>query len=127
MCQIVVTAENELTNRYLISYERELWDVDTLQMIYVDNKPLDGYNASIYEYNVILAAGTTELPVVSYDTNDKFKQHISVVESVDSIATKSLNKKVSVTVEAENGKYRTYTIHWTGLIPIIRCRSSVKR
>ena len=112
MCQIVVTAENELTNRYLISYERELWDVDTLQMIYVDNKPLDGYNASIYEYNVILAAGTTELPVVSYDTNDKFKQHISVVESVDSIATKSLNKKVSVTVEAENGKYRTYTIHF---------------
>ena len=112
MYQIQVTAENDLSNRYLISYQRELWDVDTLQMIYVDNKPLEGFKANLYEYNVILAAGTTELPTVSYDTNDKFKQRISVVESVDSIATKSLNKKVTVTVEAENGKYRTYTIHF---------------
>lgn len=112
MYQIQVTAENDLSNRYLISYQRELWDVDTLQMIYVDNKPLEGFKANLYEYNVILAAGATELPAVSYDTNDKFKQRISVVESMDSIATKSLNKKVTVTVEAENGKYRTYTIHF---------------
>jgi len=112
MCQIEVLAENKHKNIYTISYERELWDVDTLQMIYVDNKPLEGFRANAYEYSVILPAGATELPHVSWDTNDKYQQQIRIEESVDSIATKSLNKKVNVIVTAPNGNSRTYTIHF---------------
>ena len=112
MCQIEVIAENEHKNIYTITYERELWDVDTLQMIYVDNKPLEGFKANVYDYSVILPAGTTSMPTVSYDTNDKYQQKISIVPSVDSIATKSLNEKVNVIVTAPNGNSRTYTIHF---------------
>lgn len=116
MCQIEViadtTALNKLKNIYTITYDRELWAVDTLQMIYVDNKPIENFSATQHDYSVILPAGTTELPLVTYDNNEKHKQHITFAEAVDSIATKSLNKKINVIVTAENGKSRTYTIHF---------------
>ncbi len=116
MCQIEViadtTALTKVKNIYTITYERELWAVDTLQMIYVNNIPLDNFSANRFDYSVILPAGTTERPAISWDTNDKFKQRIEAVPSKDSIATKSLNEKVDIIVTAENGKSRTYTIHF---------------
>ena len=114
--QIKVTAESGKKNIYTVSYTIEKSSVDTLQMLFVDQKQLPGFKASTTEYFYQLTAAEAtalngQLPEVDYIKGDE-SQNVMVSQVVDSLAGKSLGYKSLVTVTAATGKTTMYTIHY---------------
>jgi hypothetical protein len=114
--QIMVTAESGKKNTYTVSYTILKSDIDTLQMIFVDQKQLPGFDANTVEYYYQLTASEAaalegELPLVEYITGDD-AQTVVVSQTKDSLSGKSLLYKSLVSVTAATGKMRTYTIHY---------------
>lgn len=114
--QIMVISESGKKNTYTVSYNILKSDVDTLQMIFVDQKQLPGFQATKEEYYYQLtsaeaAALNGQLPVVEYNSGDEY-QTVLVSQALDSLSGKSLGYKSLVTVTAATGKSRTYTIHY---------------
>lgn len=116
--QINVTAEAGNTKAYTISYVILPSEVDTLQMLYVDNKPLVNFNSHVMDYYYTLEATATSLPEVFYAQGDQFQtvymsqvQETSSEELPDSV--KAVNQKIEVVVQAQSGKTRVYTIHFS--------------
>lgn len=110
--KIEVRAQSGKMKTYTINFVRQLLDITKITNIKINGVPLEGFHVDQYEYSSILPAGTTTLPRVDVETEDSYKQTITKQEAVDSIATKSLNKKMVITVTAENGDYKIYTIHF---------------
>ena len=111
--RIEVIAHNGHKNVYTVSFEKELLNIAKLDMIKINGKPLEAFKADQYEYSVELAAGTTDLPVVTYDYEDSYHQLVVKETQADTIVGKSLNDKVVITVTAENGRdFKIYTIHF---------------
>lgn len=111
--RIEVLAHNGHKNVYTVSFEKELLNIAKLDMIKINGKPLEAFKADQYEYSVELPAGTTDLPVVTYDYEDSYHQTIVKETQADTIVGKSLNDKVVITVTAENGRdFKIYTIHF---------------
>ncbi len=109
--QIVVTAESGRSNTYIVTHTILLSAVDTLQMLYIDEKPLSGFNASTLEYWYTLPATTTEVPSVYAQAGDRY-QTIQQTTEADQSEGKTLGQKSIIEVTAANGKQRTYTIHY---------------
>jgi len=114
--QIIVTSESGKKNTYTVSYTILKSSIDSLQMIFVDQKQLPGFNANTLEYYYELTASYAaelngQLPLVEYITGDEY-QTVLVSQMRDSIAGKSLGYKSIVTVTAANGSTRTYAIHY---------------
>ena len=114
--QIVVTSESGKKNFYTVSYTILKSSVDTLQMIFVDQKQLAGFNANTLEYYYELTAAYAaeldgQVPLVEYISGDEY-QTVLVSQVRDSISGKSLGYKSIVTVTAATGASRTYTIHY---------------
>lgn len=115
--QIVVTSESKHTRTYTVSYTIEKSDVDTLQMIFVDQKQLADFDAHKTVYYVTLSAAYANeldgaMPSVEYLTGDEY-QVVSVLQlPEDSLTSKSLGFKHVINVTAATGKMRTYTIHY---------------
>ena len=114
--QITVTAENGKKNTYTVSFTIEKSDVDTLQMIFVDQKQLVGFAPRTEEYLYQLTATQAkdlngQLPVVEFISGDEY-QTVIVSQAPESMSGKSLGYKSIVTVTAATGKTRTYTIHY---------------
>ena len=111
--RIEVVAHNGHKNVYTVSFEKELLNIAKLDMIKINGKPLETFKADQYEYSVELPAGTTDLPVVTYDYEDSYHQLVVKETQADTIVGKSLNDKVVITVTAENGRdFKIYTIHF---------------
>ena len=114
--QIVVTSESGKKNFYTVSYTILKSTIDTLQMIFVDQKQLAGFNANTLEYYYELTAAYAaeldgQVPLVEYISGDEY-QTVLVSQVRDSISGKSLGYKSIVTVTAATGASRTYTIHY---------------
>ena len=114
--QLFVTSESGKKNTYTVSYTILKSDVDTLQMIIVDQKQLSGFKATEDEYYYTLTAAEAEalngaLPPIDWITGDEY-QTVAVLQAVDSLSGKSLGFKSLVTVTAATGKMRIYTIHY---------------
>lgn len=109
--QFVVTSESGRSNYYTVAYDILKSDVDTLQMIYINEKPIDNFRAAATEYWYTVSAQTTELPAIYALQGDPY-QTIRTTYSIDSITTKSLGKKADIEVVAGNGMRRIYTIHF---------------
>ena len=109
--QIIVSSESGRTNFYTIAYDILRSDIDTLQMIYIDEKPLDNFHAATTEYWYTVSAKTTEVPSIYPLQGDPY-QTVRTTYSIDSITTKSLGKKADIEVLAGNGMRRIYTIHF---------------
>lgn len=114
--QIVVTSESGKKNFYTVSYTILKSAIDTLQMIFVDQKQLAGFNANTLEYYYELTAAYAaeldgQVPLVEYISGDEY-QTVLVSQVRDSISGKSLGYKSIVTVTAATGASRTYTIHY---------------
>lgn len=109
--RVNVMSESGLKTYYTITYDILLSTVDTLQMIYVDNKPLAGFDPYKSTYTYQLANGTTEVPLYYYIEGDAYQ---TVVASVvpDSSMEHSLGQRLEFQVTAENGMHRTYTIYF---------------
>lgn len=115
--QIVVTSESKRTRTYTVSYTIDKSDVDTLQMIFVDQKQLMEFEPLKTVYYVTLTAAYANeldgaMPSIEYITGDEY-QVVSVLQlPEDSLTTKSLGFKHVINVTAATGKTRAYTIHY---------------
>ena len=107
--RITVTAESGRTGVYTVAYERLLSDVDTLQMIFVNDKPLDGFRADSTDYLVTIAEDAETMPTVTYIEGAE-GQTISVEYAPVAYSTDSVAR---ITVQAANGNTRVYTIRFT--------------
>ena len=110
--KIEVRAQSGKTKTYTINFVRQLLDITKITNIKINGVPLADFRVDQFEYSSILPAGTTDMPKVEVETEDSYKQKIDIRPDIDSIATKSLNKKSVITVTAENGDYVIYTIHF---------------
>lgn len=115
--QIVVTSESKHTRTYTVAYTIEKSDVDTLQMIFIDHKPLAGFDANTVIYLDTLSAEYAaelagQLPAVEYTVGDEYQTvQVSQVPE-DELSEKSLGYKSLISVTAATGKTRIYTIHY---------------
>lgn len=114
--QIIVTSESGKKKTYTVSYTILKSSVDTLQMLFVDQKQLAGFNANTPEYYYELTAAYAaelngQVPLVEYISGDEY-QMVLVSQVRDSLEGKSLGYKSIVTVTAATGATRTYTIHY---------------
>ncbi len=115
--QIIVTSESGKKNTYTVSYTIEKSAIDTLQMIFIDQKQLNGFVPTVTEYYVELTAAYAaelagQMPVVEYITGDEYQTVMVSQMPEDSLSGKSLGYKSIITVTAATGKTRIYTIHY---------------
>lgn len=109
--QLVVTSESGRSNYYTVAYSIQQSSVDTLQMIYIDEKPLADFAATTTEYWYTVPANATEVPSVYPLQGDRY-QTVSVSQTAETMAAKSLGVKTEIEVIAGNGASRTYIIHY---------------
>ena len=115
--QTTVTAQNGQSRTYTISYTIPQSSIDTLQMIFINQKQLPGFNASVYEYyyrfTVEEAKEQQEKGRVLVDCllGDNYQDTI-VEWPEETVLAKSLDYKTVITVTAKTGAQRIYTIHY---------------
>ena len=115
--QINVTSESMHTRTYTVSYTIEKSDVDTLQMIFVQQRRIENFEGKNNEYTFELTASeATELngkmPVVEYISGDDYQTVFVSQQTEETLTGKTLGYKSLVTVTAASGATRTYTIHY---------------
>lgn len=109
--QLVVTSESGRSNYYTAAYTILQSSVDTLKMIYIDEKPLADFVATTTEYWYTVPANATEVPSVYPLQGDDY-QTVKISQSKETMAAKSLDLKTEIEVIAANGTSRTYIIHY---------------
>ena len=115
--QTTVTAQNGQSRTYTIAYTIPQSSVDSLQMIFINQKQLPGFNASVYEYyyrfTVDDAKEQQEKGRVLVDCllGDNYQDTI-VEWPAETVLAKSLGYKTVITVTAKTGAQRIYTIHY---------------
>lgn len=97
---ILVTAENGNQRRYFINFNVERDNNATLTAIYWGGKELEDFDPETPDYTVNLPYGTTTIPVVTFTKATAAQQTVLAVE----------DNVVSITVTAEDGTQRTYTL-----------------
>ena len=115
--QITVISESGKKNIYTVSYTILKSDIDTLQMIFIDQKRLETFVPTTSEYHVTLTAEYAaqlagQMPVVEYIAGDEYQTVMVSQMPEDSLSGKSLGYKSIITVTAATGKTRIYTIHY---------------
>ena len=103
--RITVSAQDGSTTIYQIAFSVAKATNATLKMIYLDGKPLDGFNPNILEYHCPLPKGTTKLPVITYEKGDEYQ----------TITTRDggINGAYKITVRPQSGASQTYTLHFS--------------
>ena len=101
----VVSEDGKEDNTYYVVVEKQQSSVCTLEAIYLDGTPLEGFDSDTYKYDVVLPYGTTHLPEVSATTTDP--------AATLQIHVDEARKIVTITVTAENNAHKTYTIYFT--------------
>jgi hypothetical protein len=88
------------------------WDKDRassdafLTDLTVDGSTVNGFSIGIFDYNVLLAPGTTTVPAVDATKRDD-KATVVITQAPDA------NGDAAVVITAEDGTIRTYTVHFT--------------
>ncbi len=110
--QVEVTAQSGRKGIYTVNYDIQQSDNTLLANIIVDNRPLADFVPEQTEYFHTVASSTSPLPKVEYETSDMY-QTVRLDTLDDQIkGMKSLNKKITITVTAQNNATRVYTIHF---------------
>ena len=107
--RITVTAESGRTAVYTVAYERLLSQVDTLRMIFVDGKALEGFRADSTDYLVTIDRNAETMPVITYIEGAE-GQTITLEYALAAYTNDSVAR---ITIIAPNGNTRTYTIRFT--------------
>jgi len=81
-----------------------------LEMIFLDGVPLEGFDPDVYEYNVVLPAGTVEEPVLTVETVDE--EALPVINQAF-----ELPGSATIDVYAEDlSSTKRYIINYTGFV-----------
>lgn len=107
--RITVTAGDGSMSIYQIAFSVATYSVNTLKGIYLDGNLIEGWDKETNEYWVNLDQGTTTLPVVTYEEEDKDFQKVTVRGLNDGV----LNGDYKITVRPNSGASRTYIIHFS--------------
>lgn len=110
--QIAVTAADGHQKVYTIQHNICKSAVDTLQNIFINNKPLELFAGTVEEYSVFV--DSNEQPVITFVAGDEYQQ-VSITTLPEIAGVKALDKAL-IMVEAENGNIRFYTLHF--LLPL---------
>ena len=100
--RIVVTAAAGNTVTYRLTFSTEKSSNNALQGIALDGTPLEGFHPDTLNYNIILPAGTTALPVVTYTQGDEYQ--------TVALSTSAATRTVRIVVKAGDGSSRVYTL-----------------
>ena len=103
--RITVTAQNGSSTIYQIAFSVKTATDATLRMIYLDGKPLDGFEPNTLEYNCPLPKGTTQLPVITYDQADEYQ--------TVTVRSGGVNGDYKITVRPQTGASQTYILHFS--------------
>lgn len=106
--RVIVTAGDGSTQTYTIRYSVTSSTVNTLKMIYVGGKALDGFAADKLEYDYQLPQGTTSLPAVTFDKGDE-------AQTVTTRTFSGLTGDYKLAVKPQSGATQTYIIHFSVL------------
>ena len=112
---LLVTAENGNTKTYFVEYHIVKSSVDTLLNISVDGKRLAEYRADVYEYFYRLEAddAASRVDTIAIECNKGDETQTVVVKNEPETAlSKSMGYKAVITVTAETGAQRVYTVHY---------------
>ena len=101
----VTSEDGTKDNTYYVVIEKMASDICTLEAIYLDGLPLEGFDAHTYQYDVVLPYGTTQLPEVTATTSDS--------KATLQIAINDVRMHSTITVTAENKDQKTYTIYFS--------------
>ena len=101
----VTSEDGTESNTYYIVVEKMASDICTLEAIYLDGAPLEGFDPNTSTYDVVLPYGTTQLPEVTATTSDPAATHQIVVDEA--------LKVVTITVTAEDESQKKYIINFT--------------
>ncbi len=101
----VISEDGKQDNTYYVVVEKLASDICTLDAIYIDGLPLEGFSADTYAYDIELPYGTTQLPEVTATTTDPAATHQIVVDEA--------LKVVTITVSAEDESQKKYIIKFT--------------
>lgn len=107
--RITVDAESGRKGIYTVTYERLLSQIDTLRMIFVDGKALEGFRADSTDYLVTIDRNAETMPVITYIEGAE-GQTITLEYALAAYTNDSVAR---ITVIAPNGNTRTYTIRFT--------------
>lgn len=101
--KVIVVAGNGVDqNEYKIVVSTAQSSISTLNMIYLDGKPLEGFNPAVTSYSHALPVGTTQLPAITYEQGDEYQ--------TVTVATGSINGITRITVKAQDGSTTVYQI-----------------
>jgi len=106
---IRVTAEDgHSTSAYVVVFEFERSQADTLEMIYASGDTLPGFEPHRFVYNLELPVGTTAFPLIEYVAADQWQ-----TIRLDTIAQADNQLTRQIYVQSEYGNSKTYTISYT--------------
>ena len=100
----VVSEDGTQDNTYYVVVEKQASDICTLDAIYLDGLPLEGFDTNIDTYYVNLPAGTTQLPEVTATTSDPAATYQVQVDNDC--------KQATIIVTAENKSQKKYIINF---------------
>ena len=104
---IYVTAEDGTKHQYLLAFNYNPSQADTLLAIYADGVLIDGFRPDSFYYAYTLPVGTTQLPEISWNEADKW-QEITANTAYES----PLGRITQLQVIAMSGRKNTYTISY---------------
>lgn len=110
--QIQVVAMSGHKNTYTIAYQIEQSSIDTLQMIYIQGDSLQSFMGTTHEYTIALTPGDSIAPTVTWLEADNY-QTVTHTTTPYTIDGQQLGWRQTLTVSAQNGQSRTYTLYFT--------------
>ena len=101
--KVIVVAGNGVDQtEYKIVVSTAQSSISSLNMIYLDGQPLEGFNPAVTSYSHALPIGTTQLPTITYDQGDEY-QTVTVTAG-------GINGTTRITVKAQDGSTTVYQI-----------------
>ena len=101
----VLSEDGTQDNTYYVVVSRQESSICTLDAIYLDGIPLEGFSADTYAYDIELPHGTTQLPEVTATTTDPAATYQVQVDNDC--------KQATITVTAEDKTQKKYIINFT--------------
>ncbi len=103
--RIVVTAQSGAVSTYRINFSTVKSSISTLNNIFIDGTPIQGFSPSTTVYNVTLPIGTNEMPDITYERGDEYQTVTPYIGT--------LNSTSRLIVAAQNGDVTSYEIKFT--------------
>ena len=101
----VISEDGKHDNTYYVVVEKMASGICTLDAIYLDGTPLEGFMPNVFAYDVELPYGTTQLPEVTATKSDP--------TATLSINVDDVRMQATITVTAENKDHKSYVIYFT--------------